>query len=265
MPTADAIQERKAHNIPAAYQLIYHNSNLRTPDSNQQRLRILIWLDRINFNIAQLDQLEQLRQEVLKKEEQLALMEKEQRRTVIQDQTPIYNQLWDLMRTGANLDSEQTQPLLDELNQLRTKQEQENLLDARLETIKSILDLEADFLRNLSPEQEATIVDAIYFLRYILDPIANPKDFSLLVGTTYEPGQYAILLKGTSSLASRNGNIGGLWSDEPELTGRILHEARREVILYLALLDPNLEEAIRAAKERKSVEIQSNTPSDQPK
>ena len=42
-------------------------------------------------------------------------------------------------------------------------------------------------------------------------------------------------------------------SDEPELTGRVLHEARREVILYLALLDPSLEGAIRAAKEKQSL------------
>ena len=42
-------------------------------------------------------------------------------------------------------------------------------------------------------------------------------------------------------------NIGGLWSDEPELTGRVLHEAQREVVLYLALLEPSLEEFIRTA------------------
>ena len=97
------------------------------------------------------------------------------------------------------------------------------------------------------PEQESTIVDALYFLRYQLDPIGNPTDFSLLIGNTFEPGQYAILLKGTSELAQQSGNIGGLWSDEPELTGRVLHEAKREVVLYLTLLEPSLEEAIRAA------------------
>ena len=80
-----------------------------------------------------------------------------------------------------------------------------------------------------------------------LDPVGNPKDFSMLIGNTFEPGQYAILLKGTSELAQQSGNIGGLWSDEPELTGRVLHEAQREVVLYLALLEPALEEAIRAA------------------
>ena len=68
-----------------------------------------------------------------------------------------------------------------------------------------------------------------------------------MIGNTFEPGQYAILLKGTSELAQQSGNIGGLWSDEPELTGRVLHEAQREVVLYLALLEPGLEEAIRAA------------------
>ena len=48
-------------------------------------------------------------------------------------------------------------------------------------------------------------------------------------------------------MAQKSGNIGGLWSDQPELTGRVLHEAKREVVLYLTLLEPSLEEAIRAA------------------
>ena len=130
------------------------------------------------------------------------------------------------MRTGAELSDPQIQRRTNVSNQHCSKEESQNL-DVRLETIKSILDAEDDFLRSLSPEQESTIVDALYFLRHKLDPIGNPKDFSLLIGNTFEPGQYAILLKGTSELAQQSGNIGGLWSDEPELTGRVLHEAKR--------------------------------------
>ena len=43
-------------------------------------------------------------------------------------------------------------------------------------------------------------------------------------------------------------NIGGLWSDEPQLEGGALHEARREVLLYLILLEPGLAPAIKTAK-----------------
>lgn len=260
MPTEKTISELQPSEIPASYQLLYHSSELKRPDPNQQRLRILIWLDRMNCNVSQLELLEQLRKQVVEKEKQLKNQEIEREKQIIQQQTPIYNQIWDAMRQGKDLDSEEITPLLETLNQLRLEEEGKTLLDPRLEAIKSILDLEQNFLQSLSPEQEATIIDALYFMRYILDPIGNPKDFSLLVGNTYEPGQYAILLKGTSELAKQSGNIGGLWTDEPELTGRVLHEARREVILYLVLLDPELEGAIRAAKERQSSASQSPTP-----
>ena len=42
-------------------------------------------------------------------------------------------------------------------------------------------------------------------------------------------------------------NIGGLWSDEPPAEGGALHEARREVLLYLILLEPGLKPALDAA------------------
>jgi hypothetical protein len=260
MPTQEIIEDLPEQEIPASYQLIYHTADLKRPDPNQQRLRIFLWLDRMNCNISQLNILEELRKQVVEKEKQLTIQETKREKQIIQQQTPIYNQLWDAMRAGKTLESEELAPLLEVLQQLRLEHEGNNILDPRLEAIKSILDMEQNFLQSLSPEQESTVVDALYFLRYILDPVGNPKDFSLLVGNTYEPGQYAILLKGTSTLARQSGNIGGLWSDEPELTGRVLHEARREVVLYLALLDPSLEEAIRVAKEKQSLNIQSLTP-----
>jgi len=260
MPTEETIAALNQEEITASYQLLYHSSELKTPDPNQQRLRVLIWLDRMNCNNSQLELLEQLRRKVLEKENRLREQETEREKQIIQEQTPIYNEIWDAMREGKDLDSEEVSQRIQELNQIRLKQEGKQLLNPRLEAIKSILDLEQNFLQSLSPEQEATIIDALYFMRYILDPVGNPRDFSLLVGNTYEPGQYAILLKGTSALAKQSGNIGGLWTDEPELTGRVLHEARREVILYLALLEPELEGAIRAAKERQSLKLQSPTP-----
>ena len=47
----------------------------------------------------------------------------------------------------------------------------------------------------------------------------------------YNPGQFAVLTKGMSKVAQQDMNIGGLWTDEPVLTGRELHEARRESTL----------------------------------
>ncbi len=245
MPTEKLMDEVVDSN--PAYQSIYHMPALSQPDSNQQRVRALLWLKRMNCNVSQLQKLEELRQIVVDKQQQLDIAERNRTQQIQESYTPIYNQLWDGIRQGAELDSETIQASLEQLQQLQEQESQNPTLNPRIEMIKSIIEAEETFLRSLSPEQESTIVDALYFLRHKLDPVGNPKDFSLLIGNTFEPGQYAILLKGTSELAQQSGNIGGLWSDEPELTGRVLHEAQREVVLYLALLEPALEEAIRAA------------------
>ena len=255
MPTEELITQTVE--LDPVYQLIYDTHSMRTPDSNQQRVRILLWLNRMNCNISQLQKLDELR--TLAAEKYVALKEIELREAQKSQElyTPFFNQLWDSIRTGSNLSDPQIQEAVQNFQANVELEKESPSLDIRLETIKSILDAEEEFLRSLSPEQESTIVDALYFLRYKLDPIGNPKDFSLIIGNTFEPGQYAILLKGTSELAQQSGNIGGLWSDQPELTGRVLHEAKREVVLYLILLEPALEEAIRAAI---ALQTQSNTP-----
>ena len=87
-----------------------------------------------------------------------------------------------------------------------------------------------------------------YFF-YELDPVGNPQDFSL-VGNTYEPGQYAVLTRGTGQLAQQSLHFGGLWTDDNETAGQKLHEARREVILYFILLEPATSEALRLSMQK---------------
>jgi hypothetical protein len=253
MPTESLVQKTETEEIPAGYQLIYDSPSFPVPDPNHQRVRILLWLKRMNFNSSQLSLLEDLRNLVVERQQQLIKRETEENKKRIETETPIYNQIWDFLREGKTLESEEVVPLLEQLQTIREQHSRSDMLNIRMEAIKTIIEAEGEFLRSLSPEQEATIVDALFFLRHLLDPVGNPKDFSLLVGNTYEPGQYAILMKGTSKLARQSANIGGLWSDEPELTGRVLHEAQREVILYLALLEPALEEALRASKEESAL------------
>lgn len=255
MPTEKLVTETVE--LDPVYQVIYDTQSMKTPDSNQQRVRILLWLNRMNCNVSQLQKLDDLRKIAAEKYVSLQEIELREAKKSQELYTPLFNQLWDSMRTGADLSDPQIQQVVQTFQSTLESEDDHPSLDVRLETIKSILDAEEDFLRSLSPEQESTIVDALYFLRYKLDPVGNPKDFSLLIGNTFEPGQYAILLKGTSELAQQSGNIGGLWSDQPELTGRVLHEAKREVVLYLILLEPALEEAIRAAI---ALQNQSNTP-----
>lgn len=255
MPTEELVAETV--DLDPAYQLIYDTQAMKTPDQNQQRVRILLWLKRMNCNVSQLQKLDELRKLTVEKVASLEAIEAQREQQSQELYTPLFNQLWDSLRTGTELNDPQIQNIIETFETSKKSAEETPSLDVRLETIKSIIDAEDTFLRSLSPEQESTIVDALYFLRYKLDPVGNPKDFSLLIGNTFEPGQYAILLKGTSELAQQSGNIGGLWSDQPELTGRVLHEARREVVLYLILLEPALEEAIRAAI---ALQSQSNTP-----
>ena len=255
MPTEELVNQTTE--LDPIYQLLYDTHAMKIPDSNQQRVRILLWLKRMNCNVSQLQKLDDLRKIAVEKYANLEDIELRELQKAQELYTPFFNELWDSIRTGAELDDATVQETVQTFQSTIATQEDSPSLDVRLETIKSILDAEEDFLRSLSPEQESTIVDALYFLRYKLDPIGNPQDFSLLIGNTFEPGQYAILLKGTSELAQQSGNIGGLWSDQPELTGRVLHEAKREVVLYLILLEPALEEAIRAAI---ALQSQSNTP-----
>lgn len=255
MPTEELVAQTAE--LDPAYQLIYDTELMKTPDQNQQRVRILLWLKRMNCNVSQLQKLDELRKLTKEKVANLEAIEAKTEQQSRELYTPLFNQLWDSLRTGTELSDPQIQNIIKTFETSQTNEQNTPSLDVRLETIKSIIDAEDTFLRSLSPEQESTIVDALYFLRYKLDPVGNPKDFSLLIGNTFEPGQYAILLKGTSELAQQSGNIGGLWSDQPELTGRVLHEARREVVLYLVLLEPALEEAIRAAI---ALQSQSNTP-----
>lgn len=255
MPTEELVAQTAE--LDPAYQLIYDTELMKTPDQNQQRVRILLWLKRMNCNVSQLQKLDELRKLTEEKVANLKAIEAKNEQQSRELYTPLFNQLWDSLRSGIELSDPQIQNTIETFETSQTNEQNTPSLDVRLETIKSIIDAEDTFLRSLSPEQESTIVDALYFLRYKLDPVGNPKDFSLLIGNTFEPGQYAILLKGTSELAQQSGNIGGLWSDQPELTGRVLHEARREVVLYLVLLEPALEEAIRAAI---ALQSQSNTP-----
>ena len=63
----------------------------------------------------------------------------------------------------------------------------------------------------MTPKQEQNCRSP--FFRHKLDPVGNPQDFSALVGNTYEPGQYAVLTRGTGQLAQQSLHFGGLWTD----------------------------------------------------
>lgn len=248
LPTEKQLEQAQSDPPPAAYQLLYDSPGLPKPTEELQRLKILIWLNRMQLTANQLNRLESLRAEVVERHKNIEKMEKEEAQKIIELEKPIYNGLWDLLKSGQTI--EDTNELILQLQEIRkTSTRAKDLLSFRVEAIRSILDTQQELMRTLTPNQEMIIPDALFFLRHHLDPIANPTDFSILVGTTYDPGQYAVLTRGTGQIARQTMNIGGLWSDDTELTGKELHEARREVLIYLILLEPGLEEAIRTAIE----------------
>ena len=110
------------------------------------------------------------------------------------------------MRKGHHLDSDALKPALSDLESVPNREKHLG----QIAGITGIMDAQQSFLQNLSQEQEATVVDALFFLRHRLDPIGTPGRFGLLVGSTYEPGQYAILSKGTTELADILKTLGAM-------------------------------------------------------
>lgn len=249
LPTEAAVQALDRDVQPPLYQMLYDTPALPGSKAPQQRVRILIWLKHLKLGTAQLSRLEELRtvsrergRRIHEAEEAMALRWEPQ-------ENEVYTQLWDGIVAGTSLDDPAMGKLTEQLREMRAGGEREReLLKLRLQGIRAVLEAQQPFLATLSPAQEALLADAVFFLRNRLDPIGNPGDFRALVGSIYDPGQYAVLTRGNSEWARAHLNIGALWSDEPPIEGGALHEARREVLLYLILMEPGLAEAIAAAK-----------------
>jgi hypothetical protein len=246
MPAEEAVNHIEEA-PPPIYQLLYDAPVLSETQYALQRVRILMWLVHLDLSTTQLNALEQLR--ATTQERRGALIAAE--RAAAQEQEPqeqaVYDVLFEALQQGIPLDDPSLAGQMATLTALRTSDGDTSRVQLRLEAMRATMSVLGDFIRTLSQTQENMIADALFFLRNQLDPVGNPGDFNALVGTLYEPGQYAVLTRGTGEEALKPLNIGGLWSDNPGLTGRTLHNAQREVILYLALLEPGMEEAIQAA------------------
>ncbi len=232
------------------YQLLYEAPVLPESQVVQQKVRLLIWLRHMGLNTGQLDLLEALRAELVTRRRTIADRERDLAQRWEGEENIVYTELWTQLAAGVAVDAPEMTELVDRLRELRGGGEREReLVTLRLEATRAALDAQGPFLRTLTPRQEQLLNDAVFFLRRRLDPVANPGDFRALVGTTYEPGQYAVLTRGLSEQLSEPLDIGGLWSDGADERGHPLHDARREVLLMLALLEPGLEPAIAAARE----------------
>jgi hypothetical protein len=243
---------------PPLYQLLYDAPALPQSKDQQQRVRILIWLRHMELNAAQLTRLDELRGIAEVRRARISELESQAAQQWEPAENALYNRIWDALQAGMDIDDPALTEVTEEFRELRAGGEREReLLKQRLQGIRALLEAQQSFLDTLSPRQEALLADAVFFLRNRLDPVGNPGDFRAMVGSIYEPGQYAVLTRGTSSWARTPLNIGALWADEPPVEGGALHEARREVLLYLVLLEPGLLEALASAR---MLEARGDTP-----
>ncbi len=260
LPTEVAVSTLDRSLQPPLYQMLYDAPALPGSKALQQRVRILIWLRHLGLDEAQLSRLQELRQVVTTRRQRIKEAEENLARKWEPQENSIYTRIWDELRAGTSVDDPEMATLTEQMRELRAGGEREReMLKLRLQGIRAVLEAQRPFLATLNPKQETLLTDAVFFLRNRLDPIGNPGDFRALVGSIYDPGQYAVLTRGNSEWARAPLNIGALWADEPPLEGGALHEARREVLLYLVLLEPGLGPAIEAAHARAALD---GTPSD---
>lgn len=228
---------------PPLYRKMYDYAFLPEVQATEQRVRLRTWLLHMDFDRYQLQLLLELAGRVAREREEV---QKRQQEIVAGYEPRIgatYDRIWQAMdegKTPADLDT-----LADELDLVHDREKE--LLELRARSVRTLFDIEAPFLQTLTPRQETKFSDALFLLRHRLDPYANPGDFNALVGPVYVAGEFGTLTRTTFDPNEDHLNIGGLWSEKPELlTGPHFPDARREVLLYMVLLEPTLPEAIQA-------------------
>jgi hypothetical protein len=246
--SAEGRMDRSVH--PPLYQLLYDYSFLPAVQYKQQRVRLLIWLRHMRLSEWQLESLKDLAAKV---DAERARIDATQA-AVVQSYEPkvgrVYDDLWTQLQTGAELDDAQVEEAASALLGARLQHAREKeLLALRLQGVRAVQELERDWINSLDPRQEAVMVDAIFLLRHRLDPYANPGDFRQLVGSIYVAGEWGTLNRGSYDPDVDHLNIGGLWSDVAmrDYEGPVFNDARREILLYMVLLEPALAEAVGAA------------------
>ncbi len=265
LPTEAELAERDRTTDPPLYQLLYDAPVLPEQSPSAASVRQLVWLRHMELSSSQLDRLAEVHAVATDRLARMKQREAEEVERWAAQEQKVYDQIWSRMAEGAPVDAPEMNALVDELRELRAGGARErDLVAARLSSLQAILDAEQAFLRTLSPKQEQLMADALFFLRHRLDPIGNPGDFKALVGSTYEPGQYAVLQRGLDDISRAPLDIGGLWQDTEEGGGHVFFDAKREVLLLLAILEPEFGRSLAAARKLASAEEGSPGPQTNP-
>ncbi len=238
--------------LPPLYQMLYDYAFMPQVQYKEQRVRILIWLRQLELSEFQLKSLRVLHGRAETERRRI----EEAERKVVQDYeprlAPIYDELWDALRSGEPVDSAELEAAAGALlNEKLQHAREKELLELRAQGVQAVLRASWEWLSTLDPEQEALLTDATFFLRHRLDPYANPGDFRSLVGSVFVAGEYGMLARPKHSFDPDRDhlNLSNLWTHQTfdELQGPVFHDARRSIILYILLLEPALPEAIDAA------------------
>lgn len=233
---------------PALYRKLYDYAFLPAAQYSEQRVRLRIWLHYMQFNRYQYGLLDELSS---KTKREFADVERRQHEIIDQREpevAAVYDELWAAMDRGAT--EAELSALAAKLDTVHVREAE--LLELRSRSVRALFDAQEPFLRSLTPQQEIWFSDAIFALRNRLDPYANPGDFNALVGSVYVAGEFGSLSRTTFDPNEDHLNIGGLWSENPEkLTGPYFQNARRDVILYMLLLEPAFGEALTAVESEK--------------
>lgn len=245
LPAQAAAEEKLDRQaLPPLYRKLYDYAFLPDVQASEQRVRLLVWLRYMEFNRFQLGLLGEIAARV---ERERVEVEAAQAALVGQHEPAVkavYEELWAAMMAGAT--EEELARIGEGLDAVRLREA--DLLALRSRSVRTLFELEAPFLQTLTPQQEAKLADATFLLRHRLDPYANPGDFNALIGSLYYAGEFGVLSKSTFDPNEDHLDIGGLWSaPEDDRTQARFPDARREVVLYLVLLEPTLPEALDAA------------------
>lgn len=253
LPTQAEVTAAEAREeAPDLARALYDAPVLPAATASEQRVRMLLWIRRMELSRGQLDRLEALRKLAVAQAERVRAAEAAVTQEYAPEANATYDALFEALAAGKDLDDPSLAPLVARARALSGGGEREKtLLQLRMEGVRLVLEAERELLDTLTPTQEERLAEALFFLRRRLDPVGTPGDWEALVGSTYDAGAPGILLRGSSAQARDPMNLGGLWSDPPRGASgdpELLPEARREALLYLAVLEPGLDEAISAAR-----------------
>ena len=244
LPAEAAAEALDREALPPLYRKLYDYAFLPEVQASEQRVRLLIWLKYMDFDRYQLGLLAELATRADREREDVARVQQE----ILARQEPqvgaVYDQLWAALDRDAP--EAELAGLAASLDVTRVREAE--LVSLRARSIRTLLDAEEPLLHTLTPRQEALLADATFLLRHKLDPYANPGDFTALIGTVYQPGEYGSLSRSTFDPNEDHLDLGGLWSPAgPARQQAHFPDAKREVVVYMVLLEPQLPEAIAAA------------------